>query len=188
MSYKPFTLYFFILIVPFLIFSCGNKEASATEAEISNLRNLVEGRKFTIESDVAFPRATNAMMSIQNSGLFGMGNTANRISLIGNSNYLSIKGDSVTSQLPYFGERQMASGYSPEDTGINLDDNMDDYSAEWNDRKQMYRINFSANGSGENFDVSINVYPNKTCRMTLTGTKRFSIGYAGKITLSETTQ
>ncbi|SDB37669.1 protein of unknown function [Flavobacteriaceae bacterium MAR_2010_188] len=169
--------------------SCKSKvDSLASQTEITALKNVVDSKNYEIVSDVAYPRATSAMMNIQNSGLFGMGNTANRISLIGNSNFLKVNGDSISSQLPYFGERQMAASYDPDDIGINLKGVLEDYSAEWNERKQMYLVNFKARSNREFFDVYINFYPNMTCRMTITGNTRFPIGYSGnlqKIDISE---
>ncbi|MDX1471126.1 MAG: DUF4251 domain-containing protein, partial [Flavobacteriaceae bacterium] len=161
----------YLLISLTLIFSaCSSNKVNPSD--IQEIKTIVQNKDFIITSDVAFPRATYAMTQIRDAGLLINGDTSNRISLIGNPNFLKIEGDSVTSQLPYFGERQVSTPYNSRDMGISLKGRMEDYKEVWNEEKNRYEITFKARDNTEGFNVTIYLFPKKTANMILMGTKR----------------
>lgn len=168
------------LSVTFMMFSCGTSKYTVTEAEREALNNLIESRRFIIESDWAYPQTSMAMQKVMNSGLMGPGNTASNISLLGNYNFLKIEGDSVTSRLPYFGERQMMVDYGGTDSAIEFNGLLKNYQVEWHKNNKL-SIGFEAKSNSENFRVSISVSPNLKTDMVLSGTGRSSIRYSGVI-------
>ncbi|MDD7885730.1 DUF4251 domain-containing protein [Flavivirga sp. 57AJ16] len=169
-------LYFFIGIA--VIFSCKSKSA-ATQAEIDALHTIVKKQTFRIESDWAYPQTTSAVQQVLNSGLMQPGSTSGAISLIGNHNFLTISKDSVTSFLPYFGERQMQVAYNGGDNAIEFNGVLKDYKAVYNE--DSYSISFQAKSNSENFQVFIKLYPNLRTQMTLNGNSRLSIRYSGHL-------
>ncbi len=160
------------------ILACGSSKNTATQAEIDHLNTLIKQKTFRIENDWAYPTASLAMQ--QASQLLPPGNSGNAVNLIGNSNFLAIEGDSITSYLPYFGERQMGGGYSNDDGAIQFKGTMKDYKVTPN-KNSGYDISFEANSHSENFSVNLIIFPSLKSEIILTGSKRTLIKYSGRI-------
>ncbi|AUP77383.1 DUF4251 domain-containing protein [Flavivirga eckloniae] len=172
-------VYFFIGII-IMTYSCKSSKTVATQAEIDFLSTTVKNKKFNIESIWAYPQVTNAMQQVLNSGLLQPGSTANAISLIGNDNFLTINGDSISSFLPYFGERQMQIAYNGGDSAIQFKGIVENYEAVQN-KDNSYAITFQARSNSESFQVYIKLFPSLKTHMTLNGNSRFSISYSGSL-------
>ncbi|MDG1730826.1 MAG: DUF4251 domain-containing protein [Algibacter sp.] len=175
---KAFYLY---TIVFFLLFtSCKSLKNNTKDTQIRALNALVESKYYTIESNWANPQLTNAMQQVLNSGILQPGNSANAISLIGNSNFLTISGDSISSHLPYFGERQMHVDYGGGDSAIQLEGVLEDYTTK-KGKHNRYNISFDAKSKSEYFTVNITLFPNLTSLIQITGSGRFPISYTGHV-------
>ncbi|MBD0831984.1 DUF4251 domain-containing protein [Aestuariibaculum sediminum] len=172
-----------VLLLSFIstfLLSCSSTKSTATPEEIAALKALVESKSFYIESDWAYPQVTAAMQQVLNSPLMRPGNSASGINLIGNQNFLKIKGDSVVSFLPYYGERRMGAAYGGTDNGIEFKGLVEDYEVKPN-KHNGYNIQFDAKSNNENFSVSINLFPNLKSSMTLNGNTRTTIQYSGSV-------
>jgi hypothetical protein len=164
----------------FLMWSCKSAKSIPTAAETALVTTAIEQQRFRIESDWAYPQASSAMQQIVNSRIMQPGSSANSISLIGNSNFLTVSGDSISSFLPYFGERQMQIAYDGSDSAIQFNGIMEDYTITKN-KKSRYIIKFNAKSNTESFKVIITILPNATADMQVIGSSRFSIAYSGKL-------
>ncbi|RPD97950.1 DUF4251 domain-containing protein [Aureibaculum marinum] len=173
------TVYFYLMLMLGLLSSCASTKSVNTD----QIKNIVEKQYFNIESDIAQPSASVGMANLQNSGLLGIGNSASNINLIGNSNFLEVKGDSITSYLPYYGERYSNVGYGSDNGGIELEGDVKNYVVVWNDKKQHYTITFQAKSKNSNelFDARLVLYPNLKSYLTLSSPSRTSITYIGKV-------
>ncbi|MBJ2174494.1 DUF4251 domain-containing protein [Aureibaculum sp. A20] len=167
----------YLILVMAFFSSC----ASTKVLDTSKIKELVTHQMFTIESDIAQPMATIGLSKLQNSGILGVGNSSSNISLIGNSNFLTIKGDSISSYLPYYGERQSNVGYGSNNGGIEFEGLIKSYDSEWNAKKQYYTISFKAKSNNEWFDVRMNLYPNLKSYVTLNSASRTGITYIGNV-------
>ena len=136
-----------------------------------------------INAEYANPRATASMIAIQNAGLLPNGDSAGRIDLQGDGSFLRINGDSIQSNLPFFGERQSNIGYGTDDAGIKFEGTLKDYQSVWNEKKQRYDIRFNAKSKSEQFNVYLTIYPNLRTTLNLNGTARTSIAYSGRVDL-----
>lgn len=174
------TTFFFISITLLIIISCGTSKNAPTEAQIKALDTLIQKRQFRIESNFAYPQNTTALQSVLNSGILQPGSSSGAISLIGNYNYLKISGDSISSHLPYFGERQMMVNYGGTDGAITFNGLYEDYSILKN-KNNSYSIQLIAKSNNESFNVFITITPNLKADMTLSGTGRFPIQYSGTV-------
>lgn len=171
-----------LLGVTLCLLSCGGGKSQASAQEIAALDQLLRERQFEVNSDWAMPLATNAMNQVMNSGLMPPGNSATRINLIGNANYLRFSGDSVSAYLPYFGERQFGAPINnPTDTGIQFEGLAKDLQVQYNEDKQFYQLNFDASRNNEVFKIILTVYPNKSTLIQVTSTQRFPISYQGNL-------
>lgn len=170
------------LLWVFLIVSCSSsKQIVAPNAESKALDALLATKQFRIESDWALPQGTQSMNAIANSGLLGVGNNAASINLIGNSNFLEFKNDSIAADLPYFGERQMGGGYGSEN-GVKFNGVPEKYSLVKNDKNQRYQMKFSIDGdTTEFFNVIINFFPNMAVIININSSQRTGINYQGTV-------
>lgn len=163
------------------VMSCGSAKTMGTEAKRQRLDELVSKKSFIIESDRAMPMATNSLNSISNAGLLPPGSSASQISLIGNSNYLKIMGDSIAVYLPYFGERQMGGGYDNDGPGIKFEGIPEDMEINKDEGKQRYDIRFKMTDDSETFNVNVTLYPNLNSMINVNSSQRFPIRYSGEV-------
>lgn len=172
----------YLLIGLFIIAttSCKSSKSITSQAEIDALHTMVINKQFHIESDWVYPQVTNAMQQVLSSGLLQPGSAAGGINLIGNYNFLRISGDSITSYLPYFGERQMQVAYGGGDSAIEFKGLVENYKAVQNS-DHSYTINFEAKSNSENFSVYMRLSPNLNSDMTVNGTSRNVIRYSGAV-------
>lgn len=162
--------------IALILLSCGTSKV--TLEQINALDQLVKNQKFSIESDWAYPMTTTAVQQVLNSGLLPPGNSAGRINLISNANVLTISGDSISSYLPYFGERQMNVEYGGRDAAIQFDGLMEDYKIK-SLKNHDYQITFKAKSKSETFDVFITITPSLKSNIILNSATRRSIRYTG---------
>ena len=167
-----------------MLLACGSSKNQPTEAQLRVLNELIDNRQLTIESDWAYPQATRAMQQVINSGLLMPGNTAGNISLVGNTNFLKIKGDSIFSYLPYFGERQMQVDYGGRDNAIEFNGLMEDLTIE-KTKNSGYKLIFNAESGRENFNVYLTISPGLKTDILLNSSSRFPIRYSGDVMKTE---
>lgn len=175
---KP--LYSIILLFACTFISCKSASSKVTDVQIKTLETLVESRNFKIESDWAHPLTTAAMQQVFNSGLLQIGSSPGAINLIGNPNWLTISGDSITSYLPYFGERQNNVGYGERNGAIELNSEIKDYKVA-KGKRNSYVITCNANSKSENFNVVIELFPNLKSTIRMAGNSRNPISYSGRV-------
>jgi hypothetical protein len=163
-----------------LVHGCGTVSKN-TLSETKVLDDLVASKMFEIESDWALPLATNSLNSIANAGLLPPGSSANRISLVGNPNYLKIHGDSISAYLPYFGEQQMGAGYTSEGGAVQFNGVPISYEAIKDEKRQRYEINFRIRNKTETYTVNLSLFPKKVSVINVISTHRFTIRYEGRV-------
>ena len=56
---------------------------------------------------------------------------------MGTNNFLEVKGDSVSADLPYYGERQIAGSYNNRDVGVQFEGLAKDFELSYNDKKTV---------------------------------------------------
>ncbi|MEN3324055.1 DUF4251 domain-containing protein [Mariniflexile soesokkakense] len=174
------SVYLLIGLFIIAITSCKSSKPTINQTEIDAFNAMVANKHFRIESDWAYPQVTNAMQQVLSSGLLQPGSAAGSINLIGNSNFLRISGDSISSYLPYFGERQMNVAYGGSDSAIQFKGLVENYKAIQNN-DNSYTINFEAKNNSENFNVFIKLSPNLNSNITINGTSRNTIRYSGNV-------
>lgn len=177
---KMSRLYIVALSLILVNISCKSSKASGTLQQIEALEHLVQKRSFQIESQWAQPQTTYAVQQVMNSGILGPGNNSGNINLIGNPNFLKIKGDSISSYLPYYGERQMNVDYGGTDSAIELDGLMSNYKVKIN-KDQSRTISFEAKDNNENYSIFIRLFPNLNSDMLINSSTRFPIRYSGTV-------
>lgn len=171
---------FVICVVSLTFMSCKSARSQATNEQIETLKNLVENRNFSLEFLWAYPQATGATQQVLNSKVLQAGSSAGAINLIGNSNFLTISGDTISSYLPYFGERRGSVAYSGKDSAIQLDGVLENFKVS-EGKHHSYSLSFDARSKSEHFKVVIRLYPNLKSYLTVIGDSRTSISYSGQL-------
>ncbi len=171
---------FVVSILAGLMLSCGSS-SKISDGKSKQLDDLVSSKHFQIISDMAFPLATSSLNSISNAGLLPPGSSAGQISLIGNSNYLKVMGDSVAIYLPYFGERQMGGGYNNDGPGIKFEGVPQDMEITKDEEKQQTNIRFKTKDGSETFNIDVSLFPNLNSMIKVNSSQRFPIRYSGQV-------
>jgi len=169
-----------ILIFSFLavfFWACG-----ATQKIVepnTELETMIMEKSFEIQARTAQPQPTQAMTQIANSGLIQQGNSINRIDLGGTGYYLKVKGDSVSANLPFWGERRMGGGYNTRNSGINFDGLAKNFETIKNEENASYIVKFSVSDKTEIFNVTANISNNTSSLITIWSSHRNQIRYSG---------
>lgn len=167
-----------LILVSMLVLGCSStQKVVLVNAEIDQ---MMAQKAFEITITSAEPMLTQAMVQVANSGILAPGNTVSRIDLGGDGYFITVKGDSVSANLPYYGERQMGGGYGSEN-GIVFDGITQDLRIEKDAVKQNYELNFSIAAGSESLFIHILVGNKGTSSTTVRSSQRNRIRYAGGI-------
>tara|TARA_R110000796_G_scaffold88850_4_gene191930 strand:+ start:86589 stop:87134 length:546 start_codon:yes stop_codon:yes gene_type:complete len=170
-----------LLFTFILIIGCtSSKKIVEATPESRALDELVANKKFMIESNWASPRASTSLNALSNSGLLGAGNSSGSINLIGNSNFLKIEGDTISAELPYYGERQMGGGYTSE-AGVKFKGIPKKYEAIKDNTSQRNIITLQINNATESYNITITLFPNWTSSIVINSSQRTPISYQGNV-------
>jgi len=174
-----------IFLVMVQLISCGaSNKIVEPSAQSKALDEMVASKEFKFDAEWARPIATSSLNSIANSGILPPGNNASNINIMGNGSYFKMEGDSVSADLPYFGERQMGGGYDSE-TGIKFEGIPDDLKIEKDETKQRYDIRFQIKKKAEVYQVQLTLFPSLSATMSVTSSQRFAIRFDGKVSKVE---
>lgn len=156
--FLPFFFGSFLLLV-----SCGSSRGGSESVNgYAELQELVNSRQFEIENEWAQPLS------------------GNRINLIGNTNYMRFKNDSVIIDLPYFGVRHSGGGYN-RDGGINYEGPLKNLEIEENTEDKAIRVRFDGQQDTENLFFSMLLFSNGRVETYVRSSQRNSITYDGEI-------
>lgn len=86
-----------MIILLFTIISCKSSLPVTTEAEIATLNLIISNRNLRIESDWTYSQITSALQQVMTTGLMPLGISVNATSLMGSTNFLEVKKDSIIS-------------------------------------------------------------------------------------------
>jgi hypothetical protein len=170
-----------------LVFACKSADITKSEQKTevaAQLKTLLEKDVYYIELQTAFPFNTLATTQVLN-GLFlqNTGNSASRVELSGEGNFIEISNDSVKGYLPFFGEQRFNAGsYGGRDLAIQFEGVLKDFEKSINTKKKKLEIEFSANHSddySERYDVRVELFARKNVIVHITPTNRTFIRYSG---------
>ncbi|SIQ62158.1 DUF4251 domain-containing protein [Maribacter ulvicola] len=161
-----------------ILVSCSSSNTVINSAH--PIHELMKTKQIIFEAQSASPMVTSSLNAIADNGLIPSGSTISRIDLNGNTNYLKIFGDSVSADLPFFGERQFGGGYGT-DTGIEFNGLPESYSQEFNSNKQKYTIRFQISDTSDLYTIYMEVFPNQNAVVSINMANRNPIRFNGTI-------
>ncbi|WP_424000203.1 DUF4251 domain-containing protein [Maribacter sp. IgM3_T14_3] len=171
------TILLFIFAYSVLL-SCSSSKNVISDTHA--IHDLVASKQIELIATSANPTVTQSLTAIANSGLIPPGSTISRIDLTGTGNYLNIFGDSVSANLPYYGERQFGGGYGST-PGIEFNGLPQNYTQAFNSDKQKYAISFQVSDKSDRYTVYIDIYPNKSSVVSVNMANRNAIQYNGNV-------
>lgn len=167
-----------------LLLSCNiNKPITAGEQlAFQNLKEMVSAKNFEIVAHTAKPMMNNALTQVLNANLLPPGNTPSHINIIGTSNSLKIKGDSIQANLPFYGEQ--FSGVNPGSMprGISFNDIPENYKVTENVSKRSIEISFKIKDNertNERYDITVTLFSGKGSTINIWPTTRSYIQFIG---------
>lgn len=156
----------FLFIIPGFLFlmviSCGTNRSTRGGAEAQNIENLIEGREFEITNEWLMPLG------------------GSMVNLIGNDNYIRVKGDSLDVFLPYYGVRHSGGGYGAEG-GIRYEGVPENLSITHDEKRNNYMLKFEGDHESENLRFMITIFTNGDTHTSVTSSQRASISYRGEL-------
>jgi len=173
----------FIFIISGFFIGCNSaRKTIEPTAKSKALEAMIANKEFIIESDWMYPQPTSSMNAIANSGLLPPGSTTNNISLIGNPNSLKVHGDSITLDLPFYGERRLSSGqYGGNNGGIVFKGIPDRYEVTKDEKRQRHIIKFTVKNNSESYQGIITLYPNWNSNIVINSTYLTTVQYKGMV-------
>lgn len=169
------------LCVIVLMASCGGSREANTSADMSAVKELIEGGVFEFEAQWAMPLTGQDMVAIANAGLLRPGDNPQRINLIGNPNYVRVMKDSVSGHLPYYGEQQFNVQFNSTDQGINFNETARNMKVKFNARKNQYEVSFNVSAKSNGYQLFLTVFPGMGANLRITSASRNFISYQGEV-------
>ncbi len=163
--------------------SCASSTNTTNKkADKSNLvKRYVELKEFDITNEWAIPTASNSMMLAFNAGLLAPGNNAANINLTGNANHFRMMKDSVSIQLPFYGEsRTIATRLS--EASITFNGVPKEIKQTYNEKKQEYVYNMKVENKRESFRIKVYLRNDASSYITVSSPRRSFISFKGKVT------
>jgi len=160
---------------------CVTKKNSVSPQQLEALDALIKSKNIHIVSHRASPTMSNAMQQVLNTQILGTGNSGSSIDIISTVNYVKITADSVSINLPFFGEMQSGITANPNDISITFKGVPIKYTSIYNDQKKNYKILIDFKTKRERFKMYITIFPNHITNINLLPSHRSSISYSGSL-------
>ncbi|MFT6797739.1 MAG: hypothetical protein ACJART_002892 [Maribacter sp.] len=168
-----------------LLLSCGSTNKVPQNAEtLAVFTNFVEQKVFEFRANTAYPMTTQAFNSVANSGILPPGSNSGAIQLIGIPNFIKVYGDSVSGNLPFYGERQFGGGLTS-NAGIEFKGIPSAYNQTYNAAKERYDIAFEISDKMERHQINITLFPNRSANVSVNSNQRNTIRYVGTVVAIE---
>jgi len=155
----------FAIGIVLMIMACGSTKNTGNSNDLQDfeqLRELVSSREFEIENDWAVPLRSPT------------------INLIGNSNFIRFKGDSVALFLPYFGVRHSGGGYGTAG-GIEYEGPAKELYTSENMAKNNILIKFEGRQGSEHLQFIITLFSKGNVSTSVNSSERDPISYWGNV-------
>ena len=159
---KPRIIFLMIIFIV-LLTGCGTPKDTTPNRDFEALIELVNSRQFEIEQEWARPMS---------------GNTIN---LLGNPNYIRMRGNQVDLFLPYYGVRQSGGCYGTGEGGIKYVGPAEKLEIEENPGNNSVLIKFEGRQGTEDLQFFITLMSGGSAHTSVNSSERNSISYSGNL-------
>ena len=174
----------FILVLG-LLQGCGTtKRGNNSPKQIAQLTQLIDSKSYRFNATKAYPMQTQAFTTIANSGILPPGTASGIIDLTTITSFIEIHGDSITGDLPFYGERQFSAGPMAV-TGIRFKGTAKSFNSAYNSSKERFDNRIEIRGNQELFQINLYIFPNGTADARVMSNQRNTIRYTGTISAIE---
>lgn len=155
----------FVLACLLFVMACGTQYGMRGENpdDFEELKRLISSGDYEIENHWAIPQ--NGTM----------------IDLVGNSNFIRFRGDSVSLFLPYFGVRHSGGDYGGRDGGIRYEGPVKELGISEDAEKERVLVDFEGTQGSENYNFRITLFSNGNSNTNVNSSERNSISYRGTV-------
>ncbi len=179
--------YWGFLLCVFFIWSCKSPKSAVTKAaKQQKVEQKLLHKDYTIIFSAAYPQASHALnQAAQQLNLAAYGSSAAAIDISGNGYFLTVKKDSVSADLPFYGEQYTAGNMNAQDNGIEFSGKPNNHTIQRNEK--YTRIKFTIadkNRTADIYSVSLKIYPNGTADLIVSSIQRSVMSFRGNIKLS----
>lgn len=156
---------YFILAGLLFVMACGTQYGMRGENpdDFDDLKKLISSGDYEIENQWAIPQ--NGTM----------------IDLVGNSNFIRFRGDSVSLFLPYFGVRHSGGDYGGRDIGIRYEGPIHEIEISEDLTREKVFVQFEGIQGSEIHDFRITLFSNGKSNTDVNSSERNSISYRGTV-------
>jgi len=164
--------------------SCKTNSLAKSELEAKNkivLDSLNALNNYKVDIEVIYPFNTVGTAEVANALLINTGNTANRIDVRGDGNFIEIKNDSVRAYLPFFGESRISGGgVGGRSIAIQIDEPIKDFKKTITKGKLELVFNATQEkGDKDKYKIKIELFANNRATVDVTPVYRTFIRYDG---------
>ncbi len=160
--------------------ACKSSKTTVSADAFSAFEKRIEARHFFLEAQTANPMVTTAIMAVNNAGMTPTGSSPGRIQLSGGYG-IRVENDSISVNLPYYGERQMGGGYDPNDAGIQSKGLVPEMQMQTNNEHQRIEMRFTMEQGSESLRFNVELFPSNRANITVVSSQRNTISYDARI-------
>lgn len=153
-----------LAILVFALMSCTSTKEPLSSETWAQMENLITSKNFRFDAALAEP----------------IGGRVNRIDLTGRNAYMTLTGEEVQMQLPYFGQRQVAT-MGVADQGMQFKGTATDIRTKRNEKSNNYDMDFKTRNQSESLQCNLRVFSGMRAVLTINSNQRNSIRYEGQI-------
>lgn len=167
---------FYWIFLMFII-GCASQKPKVSAEAIANLKTILETENIEFEAKNASPLRFSNDLNAYNH--LPPGSNQNFINLSNISNHLKIYKDSVSIDLPFFGEQRMISSYTNNDNSFVFDQKLNEKTIQLIAKKGAYLMNLWVKGKREALRINYTLFANNSATVVVNSTNRNSITYRG---------
>lgn len=160
-----------------LFLSCASKSSIVSNQAVKSLKEAVENKTIRFTGRSASPLNFGNNLSAYN--LLPPGSNQAFINLANINNHLTIDKDSITMDLPFYGEQRMINAYKNNDNSFIFNQKLNEKTVVFNPKKSTYTIKMWVKGRQESLRINYTLHPNNSAQMVVNSTHRNSITYRG---------
>jgi hypothetical protein len=156
-----------IILSILLLLGCKSAQESPeaqakAQQQLNQIEAWIHNEGISIVSDWALPQGSS------------------QINILGNSNELTLKTDSTTAYLPFFGRRYTGGGYN-NNVGIAFNGQPKNLQINRDNTKNQLLIHFTIKDDSENYQIYIRLFSNYNSSVDVSSSQRSYMSYTGKV-------